>query len=684
MNAASWVTHSELREQTGWDNKTIQRMRDSGKLPWRVSEPPTRGRNGELVREYLFSAASKKVADSNALAVVAAPQMALPILDSAERSAVPAELEPQARERFEKFVQPLLEFELQKKQSHSASVKSADGKIVDSAWDMAAYVASRQRTETSQRTVHRWFKRFKKNGYAALADKVRKDRGRSRFFEVHKAAALYIQQKFLNEGLTYQLCWEALRRDWKKVEGNSQPPCEWSVRNFLSALPKGTRVLAREGAEAYTTKCSPSVRRKSPPPMEWWILDHRVFDVMTRNTLFPEMRKDQAYRLWLTAIYDWGSRVLVGFAFAPTPSSRTINSALRIAALTYGFPSNLYWDNGKDFKKVKADLELMTLSTEAQSLLGKTKIGVTSALPKHPRSKPIESYFSGWSKRFDPLWGVAYLGSRPDRRPERARIAEKQHHQYLAGKRAESPLPTDADFIAGAVQWIAEYNAEGLKALNGHTPAERMEEHNPATQRQRVDPRLLDILLSERTTRKVKRGGFVQLDKMPYEPVEESIGALARLEDKEVTILRDPYNLGEAVAVDSKTLQFIGELRIQPFLEQAPNGQINREQIRAEIRKQRQLKRFAANYLESVKRIAWNFGWKPESELLLERAKATGTYGPAVNPSDGPSSLHRAAPGARRALLSGGQNRANESAPTFISDAVAEDAHLFEKIEMEE
>jgi hypothetical protein len=677
---AAWIDRTTLERETGWHRETIRLKVKRGQLQTR--EIAKRGRNGQVEKEFLYPLSPEKIADSNALAIIAAPQKALPILDSAERSAVPADLEPQARERFEKFVQPLLEFERQKKEGYCAQSKSAYGKAVDSVARMIAWLA-KQHGE-SERTIWRWRARFEKGGYAALADKVRKDRGRSRFFEVHKAAALYIQQKFLNEGLTYQLCWEALRRDWKRVEGNGQPPCEWSVRNFLSALPKGTQVLAREGAEAYTTKCSPSIRRKSPLPMEWWILDHRVFDVMTRNTLFQEMRKDQAYRLWLTAIYDWGSRMLVGFAFAPTPSSRTINSALRMAALTYGFPSNLYWDNGKDFKKVKADLELLTLSTEAQSLLGKTKIGVTSAIPKHPRSKPIESYFSGWSKNFDPRWRPAYLGNRTDRRPECARIAEKQHQQYLAGKRDSSPLPTDADFIAGAVQWIAEYNAKGLEALNGHTPVERMEEHHPAAQRQNVDPRLLDIVLSERTTRTVQRGGFVQLDKMPYEPVEESIGALSRLQGHEVTILRDPYNLGEAVAVDSKTLQFIGELRIQPFLEQAPNGQINREQIRAEIKKQRQLKRFAANYLESVKRIAWNCGWKPESELLLERAKATGTYGPAVIPSDNPSSLHRAAPGARRALLSGGQNRANESAPTFISDAVAEDAHLFEKIEMED
>jgi len=38
---------------------------------------------------------------------------------------------------------------------------------------------------------------------------------------------------------------------------------------------------------------------------------------------------------------------------ALAPSSRTINSALRIAILSHGMPRNFYWDNGEDYKKVR-------------------------------------------------------------------------------------------------------------------------------------------------------------------------------------------------------------------------------------------------------------------------------------------------------------------------------------------
>ena len=58
-----------------------------------------------------------------------------------------------------------------------------------------------------------------------------------------------------------------------------------------------------------------------------------------------------------------------------------------MAISDYGFPENLYWDNGEDFKKVRRDLEAITLSPEAGALLSRdnVNVGVTSALPFHPR-----------------------------------------------------------------------------------------------------------------------------------------------------------------------------------------------------------------------------------------------------------------------------------------------------------
>jgi len=348
--------------------------------------------------------------------------------------------------------------------------------------------------------------------------------------------------------------------------------------------------------------------------MDWWVSDHRVFDVLARNSLFAELPADKAFRIWMTAIFDWGSRKLVGFCFAPTPSSRTISSALRMAILNCGMPSNFYFDNGEDYKKVRRDLETITLSQEATALLARDRVSVTSALPFHPRSKPIESWFARWSKRFDPIWRPAYLGNKPGNRPESASLAEKHHAEFLAGKRSESPLPIDAEFLAATIQWIEEYNDTPLESLSHRRPNDVMERQRPERSRVPVNPRLLDILLSERVSRTVMQGGCVRVDNMTYEPAEESLFAMDVRKGRDVIVVRDPYNLQEATAADPGTMQFIGELRVKEFVAQCPNGQITRDQIKANMRKQRSLRKGYGEYLASLQAIATSQGWKTSAK----------------------------------------------------------------------
>src|SRR5574337_527453 len=165
------------------------------------------------------------------------------------------------------------------------------------------------------------------------------------------------------------------------------------------------------------------------------------------------------YRPWLTAIYDWGSRKLVGFTWSPNPNWATICSALRAPALEFGFPRHFYWDNGKDFRKVKRQFADIEIPPQAGDVLRLGGAQVHLTLPKHPRSKPVEAYFVRWSARFDRLFGASYAGNKPENcRPE-CREAQKRHGDYLKVKRRSSPLPTDAEFIQAAVQWAEEYNS---------------------------------------------------------------------------------------------------------------------------------------------------------------------------------------------------------------------------------
>jgi hypothetical protein len=223
------------------------------------------------------------------------------------------------------------------------------------------------------------------------------------------------------------------------------------------------------------------------------------------------------------------------------------------------------------------------------------------------------------------------------------------------------------------VQWIDEYNDTRLESLDHRTPNEVMEEQRPERSRVPVNSRLLDVLFSERVKRTVLAGGCVELDRMRYEPVDASLFALDARKGRQVAVLRDPYNLGEAVAADPETLQFIGELRIQQFVAQCPNGRITRDQIKAGLRRERSLRRGYAEYLAALQAIASSQGWKTEREALLERAGVrTGTDNRAALPPVG-------VPGARR--LAAGPPRL--SSP-FVSDAAERDAEVFAKVEVEE
>ena len=642
------------------------------------------GRNGKVEREYLLSLLPSDIQAMHAkemkkgLAVTRAVEQTLPLFApvpevQAPRVAVPEKYEEKTRAML-KAIQPLLDFR-KRTNGHRPTVTLADGRTVNSIDALAKCVGSQQNPPVPRATLLRWLARFENGGLAALADHPRSDKDKSRFFDEHPAAAAFLQQKFLREGLSRQMAWEAMCRKWKKLGETGDPPHKDTARRYLNALPEPLKVLAREGKEAYERTCSPFTLRGPVPVMDWWVSDHRQFDVLVRNTLFQEMKQDQAYRLWLTAVCDWGSQKIVGFCLAPTPSSRTINSAIRMAVLTHGFLANFYWDNGEDYKKVRRDLEAISLSEGARALLDQYRIGVTSAIPKRPRSKPIESWFGRFSKRFDPLWRPAYLGNKPDNRPEIADESQKRHGKYLAGKRASSPLPTDGEFIVATVKWIEEYNDTRWQPLNGKTPNEVMEEAHPERNRAKVNPRLLDILFSsERERRRVRAGGCVQMDKMLYEPTDESLGALTERQGREVVVLRDPYNLTQAVAADPETLQFVGELRVQEFLAQCPNGQVTRDQINARMRRERGLHRYYAEYLVMLGALAERQVWPTEREALVERALAwTGTDGRALLPAAVPGAGRKARVSVARAMQ-----------PAFVSDAVAEDRDIFRDVKLED
>jgi transposase InsO family protein len=535
-------------------------------------------------------------------------------------------------------------------------------------------------------TLRDWLARFRKRGEVGLAPKLREDEKESRFFNDHPNAAIFAQAMKIRERANVRAIFESLRREWKgpQLEEEDEPPSYNTVRRYLEReISHPLEVLAGEGKEAYVSKCAPSIIRSEVPVMHTFVSDHRVHDVFVRNTCWSHLKPNQLYRPWMTAIYDWGSRKILGVVWATSPSSRTINSAIRMAvAHAGGFPRNFYWDNGKDYRAVGRIL----LSPELSALLASQAVQfseegvngverfVKHALPKRPRGKPIESWFAFWAKRFDPIWRPAYAGNKPSNCPADCKEAQKQHEQFLAGKRGSTHIPTDEEFMILAAQWADEYNERPLAQLDGKTANQVFDEQWPEENRRRPDPRMLARLFWEKEIRTVLPGGCFDLDSMRYKPKPEYIGVLADLQKQKVKVLRDPYNLGDGIVVDAESGEFLGEIMLQPRIGQSDDP-ITREAIKSSMREQRTVQKLSQNYIDGIYGLARAKGIMTEREALRERALGTGTYGRAID---------LIAPGVNAAPVQMTRAAVPALAPRFVSEGVKEDTFDISQLEMEE
>src|ERR1035437_10474187 len=107
-------------------------------------------------------------------------------------------------------------FDFQKKPDRFGRLQLSDGTPVTSFSRMVAYAAAT--TENSERTLLRWLAEYRKGGLAALADRKRKDKNSSRFFEAYPKAKILAAYLFLECRQSVTVCFEALIRDAALIE----------------------------------------------------------------------------------------------------------------------------------------------------------------------------------------------------------------------------------------------------------------------------------------------------------------------------------------------------------------------------------------------------------------------------------------------------------------------------------
>jgi transposase InsO family protein len=626
-----WITIQEATDLTGWHPQSVRRLAREGHIQSRPSERVRR--NGRVEREYALSSlpadaqlkflkqplpigpactALARRSDLNQSKLFAS----LPEVTEPERLNLSAEQNARAMKRLE-AIAPLLEFAGRSKRSRP-TFRTVGGLAVRSMNSLAGYLADQHQVST--RTLWNWYAQYRKLGYAGLVDRVRSDKGESRFLKSHPAVRAFIENKYLGERLSIRLVYDALRRDWRMLEPeNPRPPSYSAVRSYLALLPKPLLILGREGKRQFQERCEPYLLTDfdSLLPNQIWVSDHGQHDLWVRNDLFSGVSANAAVRPWLTAVMDMRSRKIVGTAWSATPSSHTISSALRIGIADFGIPQILYVDNGKDFEKIGR----VDFSPECSGVLVRLGIQPQYCLPGHPQSKLIESWFGTVRKRFDCLW-PSYCGSGPKQRPEECTVALREHQAFLKGKRKDSPLPLASEFVASARQWIEEYNSQHPhtgRGMKGRTPDEVFDELLLPGQRRLIEsPEVLYALFWDRQRRKVSEGGCVQLYGERYEPADaESLAKLFLEIERDVVVACDPANLGEAIALDLDG-RFLGRLRAQKLITRGP---VSHEDIRTSMRVRRTARKAIADYVTGLSSIRARAGDRSEVAHLQERAE---------------------------------------------------------------
>jgi transposase InsO family protein len=281
----------------------------------------------------------------------------LPEVTEPERLNFSPEQNVQAMKRQEEIA-PLLEFSSRSRRSRP-TFRTVGGLAVRSMNSLADFLADQH--QVSSRTLWNWYAQYRKLGYAGLVDRVRSDKGESRFLKAQPAVRALIENKYLGERLSVRLVYEALRRDWRSLEPECpRPPSYGAIRSYLKQLPKPLLVLSREGKRQFQERCEPYLLTdfESLLPNQIWVSDHGQHDAFVRNDLFSGISANAAVRPWLTAVLDMRSRKIVGTAWSATPSSHTISSALRVGITDLGFLRSSTWTTARISRRLAVSTSL--------------------------------------------------------------------------------------------------------------------------------------------------------------------------------------------------------------------------------------------------------------------------------------------------------------------------------------
>lgn len=212
-------------------------------------------------------------------------------------------------------------------------------------------------------------------------------------------------------------------------------------------VPRVTQVFARQGLSGLQRCFPPQIRdRSSLTALEGVNADCHKIDVFVQ---WPGIEKP--VRPQIVAFQDLYSNKVLSWRVDLDPNKVAVMSAFGELIETWGIPKHCLFDNGREFANkwltggAPTRFRFKVREDDALGVLPLLGIQIHWATPAHGQAKPIERGFRDFADRIalDPRFAGAYVGNRPDAKPE----------DY--GSRA---IPRD-EFLQVLAEGIAAHNA---------------------------------------------------------------------------------------------------------------------------------------------------------------------------------------------------------------------------------
>ncbi|QBF31536.1 transposase domain-containing protein [Thalassococcus sp. S3] len=239
---------------------------------------------------------------------------------------------------------------------------------------------------------------------------------------VSKAFMDYLKSLYLRlEGPPFAVCYRLAVTEAEKESWTDIPAQRTAQRRLEADVPRVSRVFLREG-EAGLLKCfPPQIRDRSEmEAMEGVNADCHKIDVFVS---WPDGR---ITRPQIIAFQDIYSGKILSWRVDHDPNKVMVMAAFGEMVEEFGIPRHCLVDNGREFANkwftggAPTRFRFKVREDDPLGILPMLGIKIHWALPGHGQAKPIERAFRDIANSVakDPRFAGAYVGNRPDAKPE--------------------------------------------------------------------------------------------------------------------------------------------------------------------------------------------------------------------------------------------------------------------------